>query len=339
MLRADNIVCGTSTIGTGTLSLAATPTPPGGIDFDVWARATGIGFANSAAILVSYTIIEYTDSTFATAKSYEKGIGTLTLGGSSGIANATLARTTVQSKGTSLNSQPATPTYAAPTAFSIATAANTLVFIGPSTADVSAWSPYYETTSGDNLGAAPANAMSSAAAQGGNNLVTLVDRYIPFEWRVPMLVKKASMRVQTAYATGSPVSNAYGRLYAFNSAGRPGKLLLDLGLFGSAGTSLNATGNMSTAVHASGFLLLPGDYIFGFICSLSGGAVAPKLLVPGNSGSFINSGRFGTTATQPFYTASATSGTTTPAPDPANVTGYAGSTSVNDLPFFTLAPS
>src|SRR5580658_5571623 len=100
MLRGDSVICGTSPTGTGTLTLAATPVPPGGIDFDVFARATGIGFGNSAAILCSYTIIEYTDSTFAKAKQQEKGIGTLTLGSSSGIANATLARTTLQSSAT-----------------------------------------------------------------------------------------------------------------------------------------------------------------------------------------------------------------------------------------------
>src|SRR5258706_417112 len=108
MLRGENIICGTSTTGTGTLTLAATPVAPGGIDFDVLARATGIGFGNSAAVLVTYTIIEYTSATFAASKSTEKGIGTLTLGGSSGIANCTLARTTPQVTATNLNSQPAT---------------------------------------------------------------------------------------------------------------------------------------------------------------------------------------------------------------------------------------
>src|SRR4051812_24231826 len=148
MLRGDTLVCGTSTTGTGTLTLAATPGPPGGVDFDVWARATGIGFANSAAVLVSYTIIEYTDSTFATAKSHEKGVGTLTLGGSSGIANCTLARTTKQTSATSLNSQPATQNIVPGTGISIGTAANTLVFIGPSAAEIPAYEPYFYTGSG-----------------------------------------------------------------------------------------------------------------------------------------------------------------------------------------------
>jgi hypothetical protein len=101
MLRADNVICGTSSTGTGTLTLAACPAPPGGLDFDKWLKATGLNFVSGNALLVSYTIIEYTDSAFTTVKQTEKGVGTLTLGAS--ISAATLARTTVQSTVTGMD--------------------------------------------------------------------------------------------------------------------------------------------------------------------------------------------------------------------------------------------
>jgi len=105
-------------------------------------------FGNSAVILVSYTIIEYTNSSFTTAQQQEKGIGALTLGSSSGIANATLVRTTIQQTATSLNSQPATYTVSAPTAITIGTAANTLIFIGVGAVDTIAFEPYVDATTG-----------------------------------------------------------------------------------------------------------------------------------------------------------------------------------------------
>lgn len=134
MLRADNIVCGTSTTGTGTLTLAATPTPPGGIDFDVFARA--LGFGNNAVLSVRYVMTEFTSSGLTTAKQSETGIGTLTLGASAGIANCTLARTTLLQKGTSMDSQPATLTPNPGTGITIVTAANVLVSIDASAFDM-----------------------------------------------------------------------------------------------------------------------------------------------------------------------------------------------------------
>ena len=336
MLRADSIICGTSSTGTGALTLAACPSPPGGIDPYAWLTATGFNFANGAAVPISYTIIEYTDSTFATAKRFEKGIGTLTLGAS--LTASTLARTTVESTSASLDTT-GSPTYSAPSAVSIGTAANTLIFVGPSAADIPAWSPYYENTLGDNLGAQAVLVESSQAP--GVAVVSATDYYWPFEWRVPMLVKKASMRVWTPYSGGTPVSNAYARIYAINSSGRPGKLLIDFGLLGSAGTSLNAGSNISSAVHASGFLLLPGEYFFDFIAVLSGGTTPPKMQCPAVASylGYLISGRLGQNAMLPQVSAQATSGTGTPAPDPANLTGYALQSSFTYTSLFALAPS
>src|SRR5271170_1594422 len=139
MLRNDTILCGASTTGTGTLTLAPCPSPPGGIDLYQWLTATGFGFVSGNAVLVSYVIIEYSDTTFSKAVNFEKGVGTVALGAS--LTATTLARTTVQSVAGSLGAT-GSPTYAAPLAVSIGTAANVLVFVGPSAADVPAYGPY-----------------------------------------------------------------------------------------------------------------------------------------------------------------------------------------------------
>ena len=134
MLRGDNVICGTSTTGTGTLTLAATPVPPGGIDIDVWARANGYG--NNGVFIFRYAIIEFTDSTFGTAKQIEIGRGLVTLGASAGIANVTLARSVLEMTATSLNSQPATMTLNPGSGITIGTAANVLVTLANAAADL-----------------------------------------------------------------------------------------------------------------------------------------------------------------------------------------------------------
>ena len=335
MFRGEGIICGTSTTGTGTLTLAAAPTPPGGVDLDVLARATGNNFGNSAAVLTSYNVIEYTDSTFATAKQSEKGIGALTLGSSSGIANATLARTKIQTTATSLNSQPASYNTNAPSAINIGTAANTLVFIGPSSADLMDWTPYFDSGSANYV--YPLNTIYNTVA--GGVLVSGTDYYVPFIWGCPMLVKRLSTYVQVAYSGGTPVSNAYGRIYAIASNGLPGKLLYDFGLIGSSGTSLNGTGVVQSAASGAGFFLTPGEYFFDFICSLSGGTTPPKLLSPGTTGGWLNPGKLGQNYFTPNNQATATSGTAGAAPDPANTTSFVPTSGGGFNHLFAFGPS
>jgi hypothetical protein len=344
MIRGDNIICGTTTTGTGTLTLAATPGPPGGVDFDVFARATGIGFGNSAAVLVSYTIIEYTDNTFATAKATEKGIGTLTLGGSAGIANATLARTTLQSTATSLNSQPATQNIAPATAYSIVTAANTLVFIGPSVADtLAAVDPYFETVSGSVQGIGPLCTSKSQNLTTCNAIaVSGTDYYAPFYWPTTMLVKKIWTYVQTAYTGGT--SNVYGRIYAVGTGGRPGKLMIDFGALGTAGSGLASTGTIHSAASANGYFLTPGAYIMDWLGIFTAGSGTPQLMgsdqlmVPYFFGA--DGGAIASNGQGPVYAATATGGNAT-APDQANTTGYGLSSLGGNaiLPTFSLTPS
>jgi hypothetical protein len=255
MLRGDLIICGTSTTGTGTLTLAATPVPPGGVDFDVFARATGL--ASSATILTSYTIIEYTDSTFATAKAHEKGLGLLTLGSSSGIANATLARTNKQTSATSLNSQPATQNFSPATGISIGTAANTLVFIGPSVSDTMAYDPYVLATGNDAKGAVPLGQYFGGVASSGGTQTSGVHSYMPFMWGVPMLVKSCTLIQGSAHTLTGGTNNAYARIYAKGTDGRPGKLMYN---FGSATITSTASAFLKIGGGGSGLLLMPGEY-------------------------------------------------------------------------------
>jgi len=178
--------------------------------------------------------------------------------------------------------------------------------------------------------------MAQAQASGGN-LVSGTDLYWVFDWRLPMLVKRASMRVNTAYSGGTPVSNAYFRIYAINSSGQPGKLLIDLGLLGTANVSLNtgAPTLIQTALAGTGFMLLPGEYFADFLPIFSGGVTAPQMSSGPN---LVTSGRLGHTATLIVNSQTSATGGSNPAPDPANVAGYAGQTATRP-PIFALSPT
>jgi hypothetical protein len=325
MIRGDSAVCGTTTTGTGTLTLAACPSPPGGVDFDVLLRA--MGFGNNNVQVVSYTIIEYTDATFGTAKAHEKGFGTLTLGSSAGIANCTLARTLKQSTATSLNSQPATQNILPGTGITIGTAANTLVFMGPSVADISVTSPLYDAGSSPNGLCAP----STINGTTGQNCPANTHLYTFFEWRIPLLAKRCSFGMWGGY-TGT--TYAYAALYAIGMDGKPGRLLIDFGLLGVAGSSLNVGfTHTSSAVHPTGFLMLPGEYCIDFIYSVSP-PYDGTVMVSGG-GAYVQSGRSGTWNGVPYaLMKSDTSGPLTPAPDPAYISGYgAGPGNLSNLMF------
>lgn len=344
MMRGENIVCGTSSTGTGTLTLAACPAPPGGVDFYAWLTSSGLGFVNGNAVFVSYVINEYTDSTFGTIIRSEEGVGTLTLGAN--LAASTLARTTVQATQTA---QSTTGVYLgnAPSAISVGTAANTLIFIGPKATDVMAHSPYFEAGIGDNLGCSPAGLVAVSSVAGGfkpNTLgSTITDFYVLFQWAVPMLVKRCSVNVGVAGSGGN--SNANARLYQKNSSGRPGKLLYDFGLFGSANASFHSTGNVSTGAAGAGFMLLPGEYFLD-VCyvetdSTHAALKSPAVISNANALTYPNSGGWGTSSMLPYGMTSATGGAIGAAPDPANVAAYAGLVLAAGTgpPLFTLAPS
>jgi hypothetical protein len=331
MIRGDNIICGTSTTGTGTLTLAATPGPPGGVDFDVFARATGIGFSNSAAVLVSYTIIEYTSSAFTTAKATEKGIGTLTLGGSAGIANATLARTKLQTSATSLNSQPATQNIKPGTGISIGTAANTLVFIGASAADTLAFSPFVNSGSTTN-GYMPLM-VGNSDFNGGGSVVNNQNWTWPFTWAFSALIKRAYFRVEDPYS--GAVSNLYARIYDISSSGNAGKLLYDFGVVGTPNSSFDV-GNftiIASGASGAGYLMTPGDY-FMQVCPIwtLGGSGTPSLTQYAAGSGPILSGAFGNSSTVFNKSTLYDNHGGSVAADPANVDGG----DVSFIPFFAL---
>jgi len=332
MLRVDNVVCGTTSTGTGTLTLAASPAPPGGLDFDKWLKATGFNFVSTNAVLVSYTIIEYTSSAFATAKQTEKGVGTLTLGAS--ISAATLARTTVQSKTTGMDTSTPAPTFASPTAITIGTAANTLVFVGASAVDVLGFTPYQATAETSN--GYPPLMCGNPSFNGSANVVNNQNWTWPFIWVYGMLVKRIYFRVENPY-TGA-VSNLYARLYQINSSGRPGKLLYDFGVVGTANSSFNVSNftMIASGASGSGFLLTPGEYYLQ-ICPIwtAGGSGTPgltqwtSLSAPITSGfRGVNGGVF---ANFNYYDNSGSSTAPDPAPTPLGP--------VSLFPVFYLAAS
>jgi hypothetical protein len=200
-----------------------------------------------------------------------------------------------------------------------------------------AFSPYFDATAGDAIGVPPLMIAGNVMALAGVSLTSGTDYYRPFVWACPMLVRRAWMRVATAYTGGTPVSNAYARIYALGSNGRPGKLLIDFGLIGTANASLNSTGNVSTGLASPGFMMMPGEYFFDFLPIFSGGTTPPAV------GSFAAAnnfalGKMGIASGTPILNAMATGGSA-PAPDPASLTGYTPTTNVANSPGFTLAPS
>lgn len=260
MLRGDGVICGNSTTGTGTLTLAATPTPPGGIDFDVWLRA--MGFSNSAALLVDYTIIEYTDNTFSTAEQSEEGVGTLTLGSSSGIANCTLARTTLDYTSTNLGTPPATLNVNPGTGITIGTAANCLVMVAPRVRSLKATLPARSgdltTFSRSGIGI-PIHYQPLSV--GGHTPANQTIVYYPF----PLYVRSRFAKMRMAIGSGGTYTgqnnNLYAAFYDCDVNGYPGKLLADFGALGTVNAAFGTSNTViSSAALGSALILEPGIY-------------------------------------------------------------------------------
>lgn len=331
MLRADHVGCGTSSTGTGTLTLAACLAPPGGLDFDKWLKATGLNFVNGNSVLVSYTIIEYTSAALTTEKQTEKGIGTLTLGAS--ITAATLARTKVQGTVTGLDTSTPAPTFVAPTAITIGTAANTEVLVGASAADVLAFHSCMATARTSN--GFPPLMCGNPTFNGGAGVVNNQNWTWPFIWAATMLVKRVWFRVESPYS--GAVNNLYARMYQENTAGEAAKLLYDFGVVGTANDSFNVgafTMIASAAGAGNGFLLMPGEY-FLQICPIwtVGGVGTPTLTQWANGSGPLTSGFRGASGVQPNFTIYDNSGSAV-APDQAPT----GLGQVAAQPVFFLGP-
>jgi hypothetical protein len=304
MLRAEHCICGTSTTGTGTLTLAVCPQPPGGTDLYQAIQVQGLG--TSVDIPVSYTIVEYTGTDFQTVTRQEKGVGLLNLGAS--ITATTLARTTVQQTATGMSTAAATYNTSSPTAISIVTAANVLVFIGASATDLSACSPYFDMTmaASDGLGAFPVNL--GGTFTGNITLTSACDHYSLFEWRIPKLVKGVRINLVTASASGT----AFGRIYAVGANARPTKLLYSFGTIGSLSLP---TGTKASSTGGAGFYLQAGEY-FMDVMALSGN----NAVIAGYANAY-NNGRLGYATGIGMGLMLRAGGASTAAGDPANVGG------------------
>lgn len=200
MISGDSIVCGISAATSTTLTLSATPTPPGGADLDVWAAAQGVGLSGSISVV--YNFAEFTDATFTTIKSEDRVTGTLTRGASAGIANCTLTRGNTISSTTSMNAQPATVAYAPATGFTVGTAANCLVYLGGGASDKSPTDFHLADNVYDKIPGGRNDAL------GGYSLGTFTvnSNYMwafPFIWRGGRTIKKASIYAVTAVASSA----------------------------------------------------------------------------------------------------------------------------------------
>lgn len=319
MLAGGNVACGTSTTGTGTLTCAAVPTAVGAVDLYTW--LTALGFSSGKVLNAPLTIIEYTDSTFTKPSQQESGIYTVTLGAS--LAATTIARTTIMSS--EIVGTPSYDATSAPAAINIGTAANVLIFPSANEWAVPAFSPYYDETVGTTFGITTLPSLW-AYAPNVNFLLSTdgsgTDWYGKFALVRPVFAKVMRAYVNAAYSgtTGTPISAAYGRIYQIGTDGKPGRLLVDFGSFGT--NPLNATGVIS-ATASTGVLLMPGEYWTDFFATFSGAGgtvVNPKIYAQNNG--LITAWNLSAASGRPCQIAT---GGSSSASDPANVTGWAES--------------
>jgi hypothetical protein len=314
-----NIVSGTTTTGTGALTLAAAPSGLNGLD--PYTAYSTMGFGTSVGIPKAYRVIEFTDAAFTIVKQMERGRGVLLLGAS--LAACTLTRTTVL-----LSSASALPTFAfnPAAAINIGTAANTLVFFEESSTFNAEAVPYFETTAGDALGVT--FRLSGAAGSATTTFTSGTGLWFRAELTIPILLVKASARVVGIYTGGT--SNAYVRIYGIGSNGRASKLLANMGGLGTTNSALASAASITSAALASPVWLWPGPYIVEVLLVFSGGSGTPTL----RGGNYVYDGGMGVSGGLNITAATSTGETSTPN-DPASFTAYAQFTAGN-LPIITL---
>lgn len=268
MIRGENIVCGTTTTGTGTLTLAATPSAIGAID--PFAAFSGLGLGTSNATPLPYIIIEYTDSTFAKPSQVEKGFGNLLIGASIGATTLTRNPLVTQVSGAYTNGTFSTPA----TAITIGTAANVLVFIG-----ASAWDQAQALHAYDTSGAVSGNSNVGVQPWGGGGAVVIsgvsgVPYYSYVKLDTADVIKSCTIRIVNAITTPTSSSLAIA-LYAVASSGLPGKKLIDFGNVAGANPLGTANANL-TATASAGVPIMAGGYIVGILPIWSGGTGSPQ---------------------------------------------------------------
>lgn len=263
---ADQALCGTTTAGTGALTLAAPPAAINGAD--PYAAFSGMGLGTTTGFLVPASIVEYTDSTLQHELQSESGLYTLKFGAN--LAASTLARTLIFQTVTSMNSQPATvngPTGSAPTAITIGTAANVVVYFGPV-----AWlarqsfSSYVTASGSDGLGVCPTQFTQANGTNAAYTSGTVV--YQRVEIATSMWIKSVSLWMVTAFGgTSCTLSCA---LYEVGSDGNPGKKLLNF----ANNTTIPTNANTLAATTA---LWVPaGTYYLGILYVGVGQTTAPN---------------------------------------------------------------
>lgn len=265
--RHDQLACGTATTGTGVLTLAALPAAITAID--PFAAFSGNGWGTSQGVPVDYSIVEYTDSSFAKPMQAESGRGVLLLGAN--LAATTLTRTTPLQTATGMDSPPASVggQSSAASAINIGTAANVVIWFCLSSFSPMGSMPYYTTGSlsgGDLLGFSPPAATSPFGSNFSlnNQQAQYQSAYLPFSG----LIKSVSFARQAGYTGGTASTKA--ALYDIGSDGRPGKKLLDFGTTGSI-----ASGTITMTASAAVFVPA-GFYFFAILDQFSGGTGTPN---------------------------------------------------------------
>lgn len=264
--RHDQLACGTTTAGTGTLTLAALPAAITAID--PFAAFSGNGWGTSQGVPVDYSIVEYTDGSFTKPKQSESGRGFLLLGAN--LATTTLTRTLPLQTVTGMNAPPATVggQSSAASAISIGTAANVVIWFGLSSFSAMCSMPFYSTsgiTNADNAGVSVfQNVLSNGINYGLSHQRLYYQRVLVGH---SDLIKSVVLCGAVGYTGGTASLKA--ALYAIGSSGLPGKMLIDFG------TIVSIPSGTVTLTAATPVLIPAGYYILGFLAQYTGGSGSP----------------------------------------------------------------
>ncbi len=254
-MRANGIRATSSTGGTGTLTMTD-------VSSGIFAQSPGFTDAfgtGSTAILVEYTIAEFTDSTFATIKQFEQGVGFLV------PSTNVLTRTKIISTWVYGTGYAPTPAGTAPSAVNFGTnAANIRIFCDPQAGSFLPAISFPQTTNSvsgaDNIGMPAAN-MGGAylGMQSGTPTANYIWHF-PFLWDRLCLVSSASV-----YITGAASGVARFGLYEDDGTGWAGNRVVDFAAnAGGSEFNTSATG-IKTSTLTTPILLKPQWYIGALI--------------------------------------------------------------------------
>lgn len=270
MLRGNNILCGTSTTGTGTLTLAAGPSAVTGVDLDTWAR-TQIGLSSSATLLVSYTIFNCADSTYniGTATGVEYGKGVLTLGASAGIVNCTLARSyplEVQTLGASPAITQGSMASRVATASMLSVGTYAIVMLSVEARDVMATVPAVESTLA-TLGSVPRNMCLTGSGPNFSYPQSGRIIYIAVEIDKSDIIKSASVLCTTTAGTPNSIEMALYQVGSASDPARPGKKIVN---FGSSTSNPWVNGSVITLTSTQAVFVPAGWYYLAVLAVYTG---------------------------------------------------------------------